>query len=204
VGSTPSIGQVEFEVPRDMRFTSEVLLTEMMISLAGMAAEIEVFGAHDWGAGGHEASDLAIATDFATRYEAVLGIGSTLVSEVVADGSHLARIRQQNPVVWSRVDALLKTQLAKVRSLAAEHKAVLVALAEHLVVAKSMSGSDVLEFLKSIEFDIDAHAQGAAAVNRRVQCDFGSSPISTSRLRMLQRLLKYLRRMFASSRATSM
>lgn len=204
LGSTPSIGQVEFDIPRDMRFTSDVLLTEMMISLAGMAAEIEVFGAHDWGAGGREASDLAIATDFATRYEAVLGMGSTLVSEVVADGNHLARIRQQNPVVWSRVDALLKSQLAKARSLAAEHKAVLMGLAEHLMTAKSMSGPDILAFLKSIEFDIAAHAQRAIAVNGGKQCDSGSSPISTSPSRMWPRLLKFLRRMFVSPRATSM
>ena len=203
-GSTPSVGQVEFETYRDLRFTSDVLLAEMMISLAGMAAEIEVFGAHDWGAGGREASDLAIATDFATRYEAVLGMGSTLVSEVVADGNHLARIRQQNPVVWSRIDALLKSQLGKARSLAAEHKAVLVALAEHLMTAKSMSGPDILAFLKSIEFDIAAYAQRAIAVNGRMQCDSGSSPISTSPSRMWSRLLRFLRRMFVWSRAISM
>jgi ATP-dependent Zn protease len=204
VGSTRSIGQVEFEILSETRYTSDVLLTEIMISLAGMAAEIEVFGAHDWGAGGREASDLAIATDFATRYEAVLGMGSTLVSEVVADTNQLARIRQQNPVIWNRVDTLLKSQFAKARSLVAEHKGVLMALAEHLVIAKVMSGADVIAFLNSIEFDIAAHAQRAIAVNGSMQCASGSSPISTSPLQMLPRLSRFLRRMFAWSRATSM
>jgi hypothetical protein len=204
VGANSSIGQVEFEVTPETRYTSEVLLTEIMISLSGMAAETEVFGAHDWGAGGREASDLVIATDFATRYEAVLGMGSTLVSEVVSDGNHLARIREQNPIVWNRVDALLKVQFAKARSLAAEHKAAIIAMADHLMIAKSMTGSEVLQFLKSIEFDIAAHAQKVIAVNRRMQCDSGSSPISISPSRMSSRLWRFLRRMSVSSRATSM
>jgi ATP-dependent Zn protease len=204
VGSTPYIGQVEYETQPDLRFTSDVLLTEIMIRLAGMAAEIEVFGAHDWGSGGRKASDLALATDLATRYEAVLGMGSTLVSEVAADDNYLARIRQQNPIIFNRIDAVLKSQFAKARSLVAEHKTVLIAMAEHLAIAKSMSGAEVLQFLKSIEFDIAAHAHQAIAADRRMQCDSGSSPISTLPSRMLLRLFKFLRRMFVWSRATSM
>lgn len=202
VGTTPSIGEVEFEILPETRYTSDVLLTEMMISLAGMAAEIEVFGAHDWGAGGREASDLAIATDLATRYEAVLGMGSTFVSEVVAEGNQLGRIRQQNPIIWNRVDALLKSQFAKARCLVAEHRTTLISMAEHLTVAKSMSGPDVLSFLKSIEFDFAAHAQRATAANGRMLCDSGSSPTSNSR-QPWQRLLQFLLRTFVWSRATS-
>ncbi len=65
--------------------------------LGGIAAETVVFGAYADGAGGARASDLALATDLATRAERHYGLGATLSVEL-GHGSHpLESIRKRDP-----------------------------------------------------------------------------------------------------------
>jgi ATP-dependent Zn protease len=146
-----NLGGVTFQqVPVPHR-TPDYFIEEMMISLAGMAAEMEIIGAHGDGSGGLEDSDLVNATDTATYYEAVFGMGETMVSEVLPDRKRLARIRQ-NPILWTRIDALLKRQLATTRTLVAENRGLIEALADHLVNEKRLSGNDLKQFLVSNGF----------------------------------------------------
>lgn len=154
---TVSIGTVEVERDRSIRNTGPVMLEDILIALGGMAAEIEVFQAHDYGAGGTEQSDLVLATDLATQYEAVFAMGETMISEPLGNRGQLSRARTQNVYVWNRIDELLKAQLARACDTMAEHGALLRALAEKLMQSKSMSGSEVEELAQSHGFDTKAN-----------------------------------------------
>jgi cell division protease FtsH len=144
-----SIGSVEFEREKFLRHTPRHLLEEISLIFGGLAAESEIIdGGHDNGAGGSDRSDLVIATDLATTYEAIYGMGETLVSERLGDPDYLASLRRQNFVLWNRIDAFLNRQLRATRDLVAEHRVVIEALAVRLLEVKSMSGGEVLEFLR--------------------------------------------------------
>ncbi|WP_137157507.1 AAA family ATPase [Rhizobium sp. FKL33] len=119
------------------------LLDEIKITLGGMASETEFFGAHSDGCGGHQNSDLVRATNYATSYEAVYGMGQSLVSEPFKGNGQLARLRQFNPAIWSRVDALLKQAFEETRTIIRENKDFVSALADSLAEARNLSAEDV-------------------------------------------------------------
>lgn len=150
---TTSIGSVEFERDKFRRQTPQHLLEEIAIMFGGMAAESEIVdGGHDNGAGGGDRSDLVIATDLATTYEAIYGMGETLVSERLGDPEFLAHLRRQNFVLWNRIDALLNQRLKATRELVARHRGVIEALADRLLQVKSMSGDEVLALVQEHGF----------------------------------------------------
>jgi DNA polymerase III delta prime subunit len=150
---TTAIGLVEFGLDKFRRQTPQHLLEEIAIMFGGMAAESEIVdGGHDTGAGGGDRSDLVIATDLATKYEAIYGMGETLVSERLADPEYLAQLRRQNFVLWNRIDALLSRQLKVTRDLVAEHRGIIEGLADRLLQVKSMSGDEVLAFVQQKGF----------------------------------------------------
>jgi hypothetical protein len=142
------LGHTRFEHLPFHRRTPDFLVAEIGIALGGIASEIELFGAHRDGAGGSDGTDLVVATHLATKYEAIYGMGETLVSEVYRNRDQLAWLRQQNPTIWHRVDSLLRQQLAETRRLISENREAIVALADELVRVKSMSGAEVAQFLK--------------------------------------------------------
>jgi ATP-dependent Zn protease len=151
--ATVSIGSVEFEREQFRRLTPQHLLEEISVMFGGIAAEGEIVDeGHDNGAGGSDRSDLVIATDLATTYEAIYGMGETIVSERLGDPEHLAHLRRQNFVLWNRIDALLNQQLKATRALVAQHRGVIEALAVKLTDVKSMSGGEVLEFVRANGF----------------------------------------------------
>jgi DNA polymerase III delta prime subunit len=151
--ATVSIGSVEFEREKFRRRTPQHLLEEISVMFGGIAAEGEIVDeGHDNGAGGSDRSDLVIATDLATTYEAIYGMGETIVSERLGDSEHLANLRRQNFVLWNRIDALLNQQLKATRALVAKHRGVIGALADRLTEVKSMSGDEVFEFVRANGF----------------------------------------------------
>ena len=72
--------------------------------LGGIAAETVVFGYHADGAGGAPSSDLAVASDLATRAERHYGLGTTLAVELGKGSRPLEYLRDRDPGV--RVDAV--------------------------------------------------------------------------------------------------
>ncbi|MBY3168104.1 AAA family ATPase [Rhizobium laguerreae] len=123
---------------------------EICVALAGVAAEIELVGEHGDGASGHPDSDINKATYLATLVEGVLGFGETLVVEhSPSDYDELSRLRLGSPHLWARVDRLLVSRMRETRRIVAENRAAIEALAAELTVRKTMTGTEVSEFLKS-------------------------------------------------------
>jgi ATP-dependent Zn protease len=141
------VGAVTFAADGIHWRTRSELLGELLICLAGMAAEIEVFERHGTGSSGAEVSDLSMATNWATRIEAVHGMGQALVSET-CDELELRRLRLTNPLLWQRVDAILKESLEVARAVVRDNRPVLEALAKELIRSKLLSGEDINTFFE--------------------------------------------------------
>jgi hypothetical protein len=132
-----------------------------------VAAEIELVGEHGDGASGHPDSDINKATYLATLVEGVLGFGETLVVEhSPSDYDELSRLRLGSPLLWARVDRLLVSRMRETRRIVAENRAAIEALAAELTVRKTMTGTEVSEFLKSA-----SHVVAAATEFAEENCD---------------------------------
>ncbi|MDL2405181.1 AAA family ATPase [Rhizobium calliandrae] len=151
-GGGIELGTVRLE-HTDRRRTARSYCEEICVALAGIAAEIELVGEHDDGAAGYPDSDLNKATQLATLVEGVLGFGDTLVVEQnPLDIDQLSRLRLRSPHLWGRVDRLLASQMRETRRIVAENRSAIGALAAELTVRKTMTGTEVSEFLQSAAY----------------------------------------------------
>lgn len=115
-------------------------------SLAGRAAEKLVLGEVSAGAGGAEASDLALATRAAVQLETTLGLGfEGLVWNAASDAKHL-----QTPAIHNRVRQRLVRAEQRAVTLLAQHRDILEGLARDLVEKRTMQESDIHHWLQEI------------------------------------------------------
>ena len=149
------LGGVHFLNATLQRRTTAFYLDEIAISLAGIAAEKEVFGDFDDGAGGLPASDLVRATQFATLMEVAYGMGETLISETFEDATDIANLRLRNYHLWKKVDASLAEQMKRAAKLIQDNRSILNSLAKYLVEKKAMSGQELERFLHENCFKLE-------------------------------------------------
>ena len=144
-----SMGMVRFEIQVHHRRTRDVIFGELLIALAGVAAEIVITGRHDEGAAGAIGSDLDVATRLATTLEAVNGMGDTMVSEPYRGEPELRRIRQTNSIIWQRVEKTLHMALDQAKALIEENRDPIHAIAQELLRAKSVTGDEIQTLLSN-------------------------------------------------------
>jgi DNA polymerase III delta prime subunit len=131
-------GGVHFERESQLP-TTEYYLNCIVVQLAGMAAEVVLFGDHLEGSGGQAGSDLQRAADVATSMVAQLGMGGItnfLLAENVED---LDRIRRTVPAVNQRVEKMLAEQYERAKELVRQNEAFICELA---VILNSEGGVD--------------------------------------------------------------
>ncbi len=90
-------------------------LNAIAVCLAGIAAELEVFGSFADGSSGSETADLNRATELATMLEGALGMGHTLL--VAGPREQLERLRAYNPDFRRRVHDILQSEFGRARSI---------------------------------------------------------------------------------------
>jgi ATP-dependent Zn protease len=151
---THKLGGVRFELGELPRRTREYYLDEIMVLLAGIAAETAIVGSHDDGVGGEPFTDLALATKYATMVEGVFAMGESLVSEVFETDEDLATLRFRNPLILRRVDALLNNQMREVTEIVLENLQVVEALAKEIANRRLMTGAEVSDFIGAGEWRI--------------------------------------------------
>jgi SpoVK/Ycf46/Vps4 family AAA+-type ATPase len=142
------LGGVRFLHERDSRRTREWYLNEICVLFGGVAAEVEIFGAHDDGAGGLPEADLPQATRLATLAEGVFAMGGSLVSSIAHDEDELSLLRMRNPELYLRVDELLNSQMARARHILQVNRPILDALARTLLEKMRMTGDELSNFLR--------------------------------------------------------
>lgn len=120
---------------------------QLMIHLAGLAAEELVFGEIADGGGGGENSDLASATQVATEMEASLGFGDSLV-HLIPNGSRQVReLLLADRVLRQRVEATLDKAYEDARAILEEHEPAHEALVDALTQRHKLEGREVLEII---------------------------------------------------------
>ncbi len=140
---TSEIGTTEVEFLRKDVWTEARMLDEVAVNLAGMAAEITVFGQHGPGSGGVEGSDLWKATRLLLNMEASLGMGRGLafLSEVRGRETHAALVG--NPVMKAHLDSKLREQLARSSQIIGKRMSALLALARALQANGELSAAEI-------------------------------------------------------------
>ncbi|WPZ29179.1 AAA family ATPase [Sulfitobacter sp. OXR-159] len=132
---------------------------EIIYSLAGRAAEKLVLGEVSAGAGGQEASDLALATRAAIHLETTLGLGHEgLVWHARPEAVYL-----QTPAIRDRVRQRLTRAEQRAGVLLAKHRDVLEALARDLVKRRSLRAGDIRHWLREITRTTTATADRCAS-----------------------------------------
>lgn len=114
--------------------------------LGGIAAETLLFGEFDGGAVSPD-SDLARATNLATRMEACFGFGDTLAVDVVAE-RELARLRSSDPKLRRAVQKLLREALENATSILEQNIASLHVVAQALLAQRYLPSSLVQDTLR--------------------------------------------------------
>lgn len=144
-GKGSQLGYVQYDQV-DVRPKTRVdYLNAIVVCLAGIAAELEVFGSFADGSSGSEAADLNRATELATMLEGALGMGHTLLVEGPLD--QLERLRAYNPTFRSRVHDVLQSELARARSIIQTRRVSLDALVERLMETNALTGDEVAEIV---------------------------------------------------------
>lgn len=137
-------GGVKFESAFGTIRTKAYYLGQIAAMLAASAAEEMIFG----DAADGRTHDLSQATNFATMLEVYLGYGSTLMSEPETDHKTLQAMRLRDRDIQRRVEATLREQMERARSILEEHRDLVVSLADLLYREKSIEPSTIYRALE--------------------------------------------------------
>ncbi|MEP3431186.1 MAG: AAA family ATPase [Roseibium sp.] len=124
---------------------------QLMIHLAGLAAEELVFGEIADGGGGGESSDLASATQIATEMEASLGFGDSLVHLIPNGSKQIPELLLTDRTLRRRVEATLDKAYEDARAILEEKKPAHVALVDALLQRHKLEGKEVLEIISGAD-----------------------------------------------------
>ncbi len=122
--------------------TSEFYRSSIVVQLAGMAAEVEVFGTHLEGAGGRRGTDLNRAADIATTMIAQLGMGGLNYVDA-RDEIDLEQIRRSMPDINRRVEQMLTEEFERARAVTRDNLPFINELADLLDVEGRLAGDRV-------------------------------------------------------------
>ncbi|KQS91061.1 hypothetical protein ASG42_11255 [Rhizobium sp. Leaf391] len=137
-------GGVKFESAFGTIRTKAYYLGQIATMLAASAAEEMIYG----DAADGRTHDLAQATNFATMVEVHLGYGATLISEPESDHKTLQAMRLRDRDIQRRVEATLREQMERARSILEEHRDLVVSLADLLYREKSIEPSTIYRALE--------------------------------------------------------
>ncbi|WP_195909505.1 hypothetical protein [Rhizobium tubonense] len=143
-GGRRTLGGAHFDVEPVSRRTRSNYFDRIAMLMGGIAAEEIVYGSFSDGAGGNESSDLHSATNLATQLECQLGMGRSLVSEAGDSDVRLEEIRVRNPILWNRIDAILREQHSRAKQLIADNEPALHRVVAELLSRKFLSGDEVV------------------------------------------------------------
>ncbi|NLS07661.1 AAA family ATPase [Rhizobium sp. P32RR-XVIII] len=144
-GKRSALGCVQYDQIAARPKTPSDYRNAIAVCLAGIAAELEVFGSFTDGASGSDTADLNRATELATMLEGGLGMGHTLVVEGEVQ---LERLRTYNPEFRRHVHAVLQSEFERAKSAVRAQRTALDAIADRLMEAMGMSGHEVFEIME--------------------------------------------------------
>jgi SpoVK/Ycf46/Vps4 family AAA+-type ATPase len=141
------VGSVHYRSQQFQRRNRNYYLDEILVSLGGVAAELEILGSFGDGAGGVYAADLTNATQLATLMEGVYGMGESLVSEVCETQDDITKLRLRNPLLMTRVDTVLAEQMLRASEVVRRNRDTIDILATEVAQKKTVTGKEINTFL---------------------------------------------------------
>uniref|UniRef100_A0A7C1NZI3 AAA family ATPase n=1 Tax=Agrobacterium albertimagni TaxID=147266 RepID=A0A7C1NZI3_9HYPH len=142
-----TLGGVVFATPCFPMKTRSYLRDHISMYLAGIAAETLVFGEFTVGATGHPSSDLALATNLATKIEACYGMGATLAIDLAKEND-LAPLRVADLSLRKAVKDLLDTEFQRAKTILRCRSDALNAIAEILLATQVMNAVEIRDVLE--------------------------------------------------------
>lgn len=124
----------------DDEMTEQRLTAELVILMAGRAAEEVLLGSISAYAGGADYSDLAQANDLAVQMETVLGLGSSmpLLHLPTTDRTMLLTA---NPDLAARIHQRLQNAYEEARGLIARHREAVSCMADAILCDRPLKGA---------------------------------------------------------------
>lgn len=122
---------------------------EIVMLLAGLAAEIVLLGEYADGGGGSDSSDLHRATIVAAGMIASHGLGGSLVYLTSADADRLLARVGSDENLRRRVEALLGECFDQAKTILKEHSKVLEFVANTISVRKELDARELAELIES-------------------------------------------------------
>ena len=139
-------GHVQWKRRVTLNRRKQSYVNEVMMLLAGMAAERVILGDILDGSGGSEGSDLQRASDMVTLMVSNLGLGSLHYLEV-STPKDLDDLRRNDPVLRAKVDVLLREYLSRAEEIVSARKKDVELLASTLMDRELVPGQDVLQLI---------------------------------------------------------
>ncbi|MDX1822002.1 MAG: AAA family ATPase [Paracoccaceae bacterium] len=127
--------------------THETAMAQIRMYLGGRAAEEVVLGTVSSGSGFGPESDLARATEMATKLELEWGLGD---GGLIWHPAAPPILRQGQPWLRNKLDHILKTCYAQARAIIATHRDLVLDLAAILQVERELTGAQLSEHLEQI------------------------------------------------------
>jgi SpoVK/Ycf46/Vps4 family AAA+-type ATPase len=123
---------------------------QLVLLLAGRAAEVELLGAPSSGAGGDPESDLARATHLAAQAASSLGLDeeSGLLWSGEFDTATLPAVLRVDAVLAARVKHMLAEAHERARELVREQRSALVALSQTLLERQTLEGAEAAHIVR--------------------------------------------------------
>lgn len=143
-----ALGQTIRRSGRSMEVTSRSIDNELVLLLAGRAAEEAILGEITAGAGGGETSDLARATLLAFTAEANYGLGTdALLWTKPPELSDLHKRMAAQPEATKAAEARLARAYQDAKRFVYDARPVIEALAEQLLLRFVMTNDDVMKIM---------------------------------------------------------
>lgn len=159
-GPSSTGGGAYYELERVAYRTAQTYRNQILISLAGIAAEDVILGAVADGAGVGEGSDLAQATRIATMMQTGFGMGDRLRHSLASEYTELERLRIYDHAVGRWVDEVLSAELARAKQLIRDNKRLVSKIADELEANGKVTAAQVTALIEAD--DISTEIETAA------------------------------------------
>ena len=153
-GANCEAGSMDVRQPMLKGRTRRDYEAQLMVYLAGLAAEELVFGEIADGGGGSMGSDLASATRIATEMEASLGLGDSLVHLIPNGSRQVQELLLTDRSLRRRVEVSLDKAFEDARAIIQENEPAHCTLVDALMQRHKLEGWEVVEIISGVKEEV--------------------------------------------------
>lgn len=150
-GVTSPGGGVYYDLPSVAYRTAKTYRDQIVVHLAGRAAEEVCLGAVGDGSGAGRTSDLAQATRLATLLQTYMGMGNRLRHSLAIKDVELENLRNADPAVGAWVEEVLQTEYVRAKQLLRDNRLLLEQIANALEATGKITAGEVQKMMVNLQ-----------------------------------------------------